>query len=147
MGVTRRVTLAEAARVLGISKEGVRKRVKRGKLRSDKDPDGRVYVYLPFVGDEVPPGPGPGQAAVGELVEEMRERITDLKAQLEAERNAHAETRRIAYTLAQRVPELEAAQEPPQAPETAPEEPTDTNTPPPENEPQRRSWWRRIFGE
>jgi hypothetical protein len=44
--VTRRVTLREAARVLGISKEAVRKRVKRETLAHEKKDD-VVYVFLP----------------------------------------------------------------------------------------------------
>ncbi len=46
MAGTRRVTSREASEILGISVEAVRKRVKRASLRSDKGPDGRVYVYL-----------------------------------------------------------------------------------------------------
>ena len=41
-----RVTVQEAARRLGITESAVRKRVKRGGLRHDKEDDGRVYVYL-----------------------------------------------------------------------------------------------------
>ena len=45
------MTLREAADVLGVSKEAVRKRVIRGTLSSEKDADGKVYVYLDGVGD------------------------------------------------------------------------------------------------
>jgi hypothetical protein len=38
--------MADAARVLGISKEAARKRIQRGTLRSDVGEDGRRYVYL-----------------------------------------------------------------------------------------------------
>jgi hypothetical protein len=41
-----RVTIQEAARKLGVSEGAVRKRVTRKTLSHDKDPDGRVYVYL-----------------------------------------------------------------------------------------------------
>jgi hypothetical protein len=41
-----RLTIQEAARLLGISEGAVRKRVTRGTLEHDKAPDGRVYVYL-----------------------------------------------------------------------------------------------------
>ena len=43
---TRRVTVEEAAQLLGIKEESVRKRVNRGKLRADKDEDGRLLVYV-----------------------------------------------------------------------------------------------------
>jgi hypothetical protein len=46
VGVMRRVTMADAARVLGISKEAARKRIQRGTLRSGVGEDGRRYVYL-----------------------------------------------------------------------------------------------------
>jgi hypothetical protein len=45
-GGLERVTIQEAARNLGVSEGAVRKRVTRGTLPHDKDPDGRVYVYL-----------------------------------------------------------------------------------------------------
>ncbi len=41
-----RVTIQEAARRLGIKDDGVRKRIQRGTLHHEKDPDGRVYVFL-----------------------------------------------------------------------------------------------------
>lgn len=43
---TRRVTVEEAAQLPGIKEESVRKRVSRGKLRTDKDAEGRLLVYL-----------------------------------------------------------------------------------------------------
>jgi hypothetical protein len=45
-GGLERVTIQEAARKLGVSEGAVRKRVTRRTLSHDKDPDGRVYVYL-----------------------------------------------------------------------------------------------------
>ena len=36
----------QAAEMLGISSEGIRQRIRRGTLRSEKDTDGRVYVFL-----------------------------------------------------------------------------------------------------
>ncbi len=107
--------MAEAAEVLGISKDAVRMRVRRGTLSYEKGEDGLVYVFLDPTADAtgnattnadrdaVPPG-GPSR----ELVEEMRGRIEDLREQLAAEREAHREARRIIAGLVQRVPELEA---------------------------------------
>src|SRR5215211_6699106 len=43
---TRRVTLREAADILGLSKEAVRKLFFRITLRSDTCTDGRNYIYL-----------------------------------------------------------------------------------------------------
>ena len=41
-----RLDVKQAAEALGISSEGVRKRIKRGSLDSEKDSDGRVWVWL-----------------------------------------------------------------------------------------------------
>src|SRR5215213_11763221 len=43
---TRRVTMREAADLLGVSKEAIRKRVVRGTLPSEMGEDGRRYVYV-----------------------------------------------------------------------------------------------------
>ncbi len=144
-GVTRRVTMADAARTLGISKEAVRKRVQRGTLRSDVGEDGRRYVY-------VDAGRDAGGDDLRNNITEVDPRddlIATLKEQLEAERNAHAETRRIAYALAQRVPELEAAPEPREAPQTAAADDggSEPHTTPQEapRDAQRRSWLHRFF--
>lgn len=44
--ITAKMTVEKAARSLGIKEESVRKRVRRGAMRSEKGPDGRLYVYL-----------------------------------------------------------------------------------------------------
>jgi hypothetical protein len=41
-----RVTVEQAAHILSIKEESVRKRVSRGTLRSEKDEDGRLLVYV-----------------------------------------------------------------------------------------------------
>ncbi len=147
MGVTRRVTLADAAQVLGISKEAVRKRVKRGTLRSEKDPDGRVYVYVPFVTDAGEdasrPSVPPSFAERDELVEELRDRVRALE-------EANRETRRLLAGALERIPAIEPP-ETPGASETATGEPERVETPPQATAPQaaterRASWWRRFFG-
>jgi hypothetical protein len=135
--------MADASQVLGISKEAVRKRVSRGTLHSDVGEDGRRYVYLDAGQDE---GSASASSVSGDPRDEL---IATLKEQLEAERNAHAETRRIAYTLAQRIPELEApaSPEPRESPQTASEESYSTHTPPDQHHPvERPSWWRKFFG-
>jgi hypothetical protein len=149
------LTLRDAAQVLGISKEAVRKRVKRGTLPSDVGEDGRRYVYLDEAkpgGDAGPPRRVPG--AVPGPYDPRDELIATLKEQLEAERNAHAETRRITYTLAQRVPELGpgSLREELHGAETVSEDDggTDAGTGQVDRETgvqrRERSWWRRFFG-
>jgi hypothetical protein len=154
-----RLTVPEAATVLGVTVDAVRGRVRRGTIDSERDREGTVYVLVdapdpgPSPTVEGPAGPSSDQATAS-LVGALQEQVSYLRDQLEAERNAHAETRRIAYTLAQRVPELEAmaseATEATVGSETASEEPGRGDVPPEgqgEHHPvERPSWWRRFFG-
>ncbi|MDP9458663.1 MAG: hypothetical protein M3Q60_23480 [Actinomycetota bacterium] len=75
--MTRRVTLREAARVLGISKEAVRKRVKRETLAHEKK-DGVVYVFLPDGNVYLPAGgdagTDTGTAAGGDAPDQQSEK-------------------------------------------------------------------------
>ena len=146
--------MQEAAEVLGTSVDAVRMRVRRGSLGSDKEPDGRVYVYLNDDSSETRPRPDGEPAA---LISAKDETIAVLKEQLEAEREAHREARRIIAGLVQRVPALEAPAEP-STPPQASEEPAqdaanDAGGPMPpagdvgaQNGSERVSWWRRVFG-
>jgi hypothetical protein len=110
---TKRVSVAEAAEILGLTVEAVRMRIKRGTLHSEKDA-GRVYVLL---------GHQPTTEQPTELTDRTAELIATLREQLEAEREANRENRRIIAMLASRVPELEAPnQEPRESPQTATEE-------------------------
>ena len=151
-GRDERLTVADAAERLGVTKEAVRKRISRGTLLSDKDPDGTVRVYVPPSG--TPSGTPSDVSGREELVEELRDRLRFVERQLEAERQAHAEARRIIGGLVQRIPELEA---PSEAPDTrvTPSESVHGDTPftaeqraqetaQPQGTP--RSWWRRMFG-
>ena len=113
MGRTRRVTLRDAAQELGISKEAVRKRIQRGTLASDVGEDGRRHVYLDDVGDVGLSGGLHGDDPRYELIAMLRD-------QLEAEREANRENRRIIAALAARIPEPGAPrEEPPESPETS----------------------------
>jgi hypothetical protein len=102
VGETRRATIQEAARIMGVSEGAIRKRVKRNTLRHDKGPGGRVFVYLDAgVDDGVDEVSHPDSDA---LISEMRGRIEDLRAQLEAERQAHAEARRLLLSALEKIP-------------------------------------------
>lgn len=135
--------------MLGVSREAVRKRVKRGTLRSDKDSDGRVYVYLPV-------GPDAGEDAGGErddnvksfndprdeLIEELRDRVRALE-------EANRETRRLLAGALERIPAIESPEATEPSSDAAPPQ-SHTNTPEqerePETAPERRGWFRRFFG-
>src|SRR5215211_789747 len=136
-----RVTQREAAERLGVSVEAIRKRVKRGTLRSDKGEDGRRYVYL----DDAPDAGGP-QPEPDTLTSELRDRLRYVEGQLEAERQAHGEARRIIAGLVERIPALEAPPDARQQPERGEEQQGRGDVP---TEPQTatlRPWWRRVFG-
>ncbi len=146
--------MQEAAELLGTTVDAIRKRVQRDTITHEKDEGGRVWILLDDGRPRQDSGESPtgqGQDARDELLEELRDRLRFVERQLEAERQAHAEARRIIGGLVQRIPELEAPREPPQAPETAAEEPdrveprTDTGGAQEAAE-RRSSWWRRVFG-
>ena len=81
----------------------------RGTLPSDIGPDGRRYVYLDTVKDE---GADAAPYERNALISELRAHNDTLREQLEAERRAHAEARRIIAGLVERIPSISAPQEP-----------------------------------
>jgi len=137
------VTVAVAAERLGITKEAVRKRMSRGTLDAEKSPDGTVRVYVPSsptVGDT-----DRTQSASDALTSELRDRLRYVEGQLEAERQAHAEARRLLMAALERIPpQLEAPPDERESPETD-AEPRPSSPGPPEAETPARPWWRRIF--
>jgi hypothetical protein len=109
-----RMTLRQAATVLGVSESAIRKRVERGTLRSDKGPDGRRYVYLDTVADTMVDEVADVSATHerDELMSELRAHNDTLQEQLKAERQGHAEARRLLAAALERIPpQLEAPSE------------------------------------
>jgi hypothetical protein len=125
--------------LLGVSKDAVRMRVKRGTLRSEKGEDGRVYVW---VNDN--PDDDPNTVHPETLVEAWRELIDELRDRVRYLEESNRENRRIIAALTQRIPELEAPASPEGRESPVPPSegaPGTTESP----EPERRSWWRRIW--
>ncbi len=185
-----RMTVQEAAAALGTTVEAVRGRMHRGKYGREKTEDGRVFVILtpdqlmngqersePADGDlqnirtyssERSCQHSDGQSAHvrgqsferGELVEELRDQLAFLRAELEArneelrrrEEEHREEARRkdhIIMSLTQRVTELESPRDEPHVPETVSEDPGGTSVPPERETPSlrpARNWWRKFFG-
>jgi ATP-dependent RNA circularization protein (DNA/RNA ligase family) len=148
-----RHTVAEAADMLGISTGAVRNRLSRGTLRSTRE-SGTVYVLLPDDmsrdaerdADDTPGGIPPSDRDA--LTSELRDRLRYVEGQLEAERQAHAEARRIIAGLVERIPAIEAPQEASEASETVEEEPERAEPQPvtvESQEPLQMPWWRRVF--
>jgi len=120
-----RVTLTEAAELLGTSRDAIRMRVKRGTLRSEKGEDGRRYVFVDPSRDRATNANTQAEdegSPTATPLEELREQVGYLREQLRREQDAHAEARRIIAGLVQRVPELEAARDP-----TPPQEPSESD--------------------
>ncbi|HEY6711883.1 MAG TPA: hypothetical protein VI055_06395 [Rubrobacter sp.] len=144
--------VGDAAQELGISTDAVRKRISRGSLRSDRE-NGHVRVWLD---DGRTEAGREAQVESGALVEVLQDHITDLRTQLEAEREARrradtiiAQLTQANAALAARVPELEAAESHEETAEGAAEE---TERAEPHSnvveaqEGAVRPWWRRVFG-
>jgi len=122
----RRLSVSEAADVLGVTVDAIRSRVKRGTIAHERE-GGRVYVLLGAdqdrPGHDQPTDQGGGQGS--EATEDRTaELIATLREQLQAERQAHAEARRIIAGLVERIPAIEAPQEASEDAETV-EEATD----------------------
>jgi excisionase family DNA binding protein len=143
------MTVHTAARVLGISEDAVRMRVKRGTLDAERE-GGRLYVML-----EAEPTNDPTGRT--EMIEELRDRLRYIEGQLEQEREARTEERRrhdtLMAQLMQRIPELEAPSNSPDAtgaPESATHDAERVDVPDrgtaPQEGTQPRPWWRRVFG-
>ena len=138
---TTRVTVQEAARLLGISEGAVRARIHRGTLDTARE-GGTVYVRIDA--DDT----SKERTEQPELVQALREHNATLERQLNAEREASAELRRIIAALTQRIPEIEApaeARESPLRAEESEPSPTPTEARPTPETAASRPWWRRIL--
>ena len=160
----RRLTVAEAAEILGVSVEAVRGRIKRGTLDHERTQEG-VFVLLAT--EQEAQQSADDQSSTGHqadalsgtapLVEELHDRVRFLERMLEEEREARTEERRrhdtLMAQLMQRIPQIEAppSQEPPGDPSEATEQPGRVEPQPSvegaqEPAQRRRSWWREFFG-
>lgn len=158
---TNRVTVADAAQLLGLSAEAVRMRIKRGTLASEKV-EGTVYVLLqsdPTRTNSNQPGnqtPDPTEVLTADqtaLVEALQSEVTFLREELQRREEVHTEENRrkdtIIAQLTQRIPELEPPREPSPEPRESPEtvaEDKDKVEPPHGDIGDSRPWWKRLFG-
>ena len=145
-----RYTVDQAADILGISTGAVRSRLSRGTLRSVKE-SGTVYVLLPAgmprdATDTQADMPTSDSEA---LTSELRDRLRYVEAQLEAERQAHSEARRLLAAALERIPAIEAPSEPRESPESVDQESESVESQAERGMPEsgaERPWWRRVFG-
>jgi len=151
----RPLTVAEASAVLGVTVEAVRGRIKRGTLDHERTDKG-VFVFLEAEQTTDRPRPATDQTTdrlqsdSSALISAKDETIATLRDQLEAERQAHAEARRLLMAALERIPpQIEAPSEPQESPETVEEE-HGRGGPHSDvagaQEGVQRPWWRRMFG-
>jgi excisionase family DNA binding protein len=163
------VTVGEAAKLLGVHRNTVHHRIKVGRLTAHKVVEGEREIYR-IERDSL--GLGRTSAVVhtldaqrttageelarmiaarlDEIVRDYTEQLGDVREELGAERARRqmAEERAAALEV-----EVRALREPREAPETVEEAPEGAEPRPATGgaqeaaqEPQRRPWWRRVFG-
>jgi excisionase family DNA binding protein len=154
--------VGEAAALLGVSKDAVRMRIRRGTLRAEKA-EGRVYVWLTedLNADlNADHNSVQLQAEVEALLREKDARLQEFQEQvyhfrqvLAEERDARrradtiiAQLTQANATLATRIPELEAPRDAPGAPGTAAEATPSEPSGGAREAVVARSWWREFFG-
>jgi hypothetical protein len=116
---TIRVSVDEAATLLGIEKGSVKKRIQRGKLRSEKDVTGTLYVYVDRSETVQDKSRGQSQTDRDELVAELR-RTNELLREVISTRDEEIRRRDVIISqLTSRIPELEAAPEARESPESS----------------------------
>jgi hypothetical protein len=154
-GLGQRYGIRDAAKILGLTEEAVRQRVKRGTLDSIKV-GGNLFVLLDV--DTTPDRSmdqgrpiAVGTSDTSRLVENLEDEVANLRRQLDQANERDRENRRIIAALTTRIPELPPAREH--------DDPPDESTSPVpssedegskafsnEQEPlQRRSWLYRFF--
>ncbi len=155
---TNRVTVADAAQLLGLSAEAVRMRIKRGTLASEKV-GGTVYVLLESdlthtgtdqTGDQTVDQTSVLTVDQTALVDALQAEVQFLREELQRREEVHTEENRrkdtIIAQLTRRIPELGPAAEPRSASETPPEGVHgETSTSEPQAQPERRSLLYRFF--
>ena len=132
---------------MGVTVDAIRKRVSRDTIPHERDEDGRVWVILDIDQDtssNVRDSDQP-QSATDALISQMQDRIASLERQLDQEREANSEHRRLLLRALERIPpQLEARE----SPETVEEEPQRTEPRPAaaaQESVQQRPWWRKMF--
>ena len=143
-------SISEAARRLGVSRDAMRQRIRRGTVRSAKV-DGAWVVYLDGPGTATGDGgwsDGAGtqpwteetdtdrDATRTELIDQLRGEVAWLRQRLEEAEVERSEMRRLLLAhapAARALPAGEASRAPEQVPQHVPPSPL------------RRSWWRRLL--
>jgi hypothetical protein len=137
--------VSAAAAELGTTVDALRKRVQRGTIEHERDDEGHVWILLDTVRprQDTDQDTDRPQSERDELISELRAHNATLQEQLEAERQGHAEARRLLLRALERIPPAIEAPESPESPVPT-EIPTDASGG--AQEPDTRPWWQRWFG-
>jgi hypothetical protein len=151
-----RATVYEAADILGITVDAIRKRIQRGTIPYERHADGRVYVLLGELDDvrdkssNLQDGDRDTyRTAHDTLVESLQDQIEYLRSELAVRAEESRRKDHIIAALTERIPELEAPQDAPESRETASTGSKGVESQQDSVNPQKtsqRSWWRTIFG-
>jgi DNA-binding transcriptional MerR regulator len=144
-----RLTVPDAAKLLGVTPEAIRQRIRRGTIEYEQDEGGRYHVYLDpseDVQNNVHNGtqdvPNNVHKGTQDPSEDLRDYVETLKRELEIRNEELKRKDTIIMSLTQRIPEIESPREAPETPVTATEDTGNGDTPP---DTERRSWWQRFF--
>jgi excisionase family DNA binding protein len=146
---TVRVTVEEAAKLLDVSVDAIRKRIERGTLRSEKVEKTRYVLLDGVMTHQDTDMTEHHDSDMTPLVVSMQDQIDTLKQELDDWKEEARRKDAILLTMAQRIPELEPAREDSPEPQRAPVSRSDNSgngdLPPEEERREKSSWWRRLF--
>ena len=142
-----RLTVSDAAKLLNVTPEAVRQRIRRGTIKHERTQDGRYYVFLSPKGnveDHVENGTNPDQQLRSDYIE-------TLKRELEARNQELSEMRRLVAGALERIPAIEVSAETSSEASRSPsidlQDDTGIRTSAEQEKPsESRSWWRWFFG-
>ncbi len=118
---------------MGISSEGIRQRIRRGSLESEKGTDGRVYVFLE--GEDL--DGASSEPNKDEVLTRMENEIAFLRQELATRDEEIRRRDAVLLSLSEGLKALNPPLEARESSETASEV---------EAEKERRPWWVRLFG-
>jgi hypothetical protein len=135
-----RYTVTEAAQILGVGTDAIRKRIQRDTIEHERI-NGTVYVWLDT--DEPRHDVGGTGGGTEALIESYKDQLDAYRDQVEFLRRELERKDTIIMTMAQRIPELEPATEPRESPLAGSEDAQKGEDHADGDRPS--SWWRRWF--
>ena len=124
------VTIAEAARCLGMSIDSIRRRIAKGELNAHKVPSPHGEIYMVEIPEDAMPAPEANNEEKldsAATIDAMLKTISVLENELDARRR---EVQELHVLLQQAQKQLPAGKTENKAAET----------------PQKVSWWKKLFG-